>query len=192
MVRLVQGVGINDGKYPAKVNGKLVKEYRLWTDMLIRCYNKKFHEARPTYVGCSVSENFKAFSYFHEWCQTQIGFGDCDFSLDKDLIYKGNKEYNENNCVFIPLEINNVLVKRQLYRGELPIGVSKNRNNFQAHCSYKGKVKALGTFNTPELAFNAYKTFKEAHIKELAEKYKTTIDQRAYNALINYEVDIND
>ena len=129
---------------------------------------------------------------FFEWCQNQIGFGDCDFSLDKDLIYKGNKEYSETACVFIPVEINSVLTKRQSDRGLLPIGVTKHGNNFQAQCKISGKGKTLGTFTTPELAFNAYKTFKEAHIKELAEKYKETISQRAYQALINYEVDIND
>ena len=192
MPRLVQGVGINDGKYPTRVNGSIKKEYRLWTNMLGRCYNEETKKKYPTYIGCSVSDNFKSYSYFYEWCQNQIGFGACDYNLDKDLIYKGNKEYNENNCVFIPREINNVLTKRQLDRGLLPIGVSKNGSNFQAQCSYNGKVKYIGVFETPELAFNAYKTFKEAYIKELAEKYKDTIDSRAYQALLNYEVSIDD
>ena len=192
MKKLVYGVGINDGKYPTTLNGLRTKEYSLWSNMLKRCYNKKFHIKQPTYVGCNVSDNFKQYAYFFEWCQNQIGFGDCDFSLDKDLIYKGNKEYNENNCVFIPLEINNVLVKRQSDRGLLPIGVTKNRVGFQARCSADGTQKCLGTFNTPELAFNAYKAFKEAYIKELAEKYKDTIDERAYQALLKYEVHIDD
>lgn len=192
MVRLVYGVGINDRSCPAKVNGLITKEYSLWTSMLERCYNKKLHTMQPTYIGCSVSDNFKSYSYFYEWCQNQIGFGDCDFSLDKDLIYKGNKEYNENNCVFIPRELNTLILKNKSIRGLLPIGVTKNGNNFQAQCSYNGVKKHLGTFDTPELAFNAYKTFKEAHIKECAEKYKTTIDSRAYQALMNYEVHIDD
>ena len=192
MKKLVYGVGINDGKYPTTLNGLRTKEYRLWTNMLKRCYNEKFHEARPTYIGCNVSDNFKSYSYFYEWCQNQIGFGDCDFSLDKDLIYKGNKEYNPDNCIFIPEEINNVLIKSNAARGTLPIGVTKHGKNYKAQCSYNGKGKALGTFSTPELAFNAYKTFKEAYIKELAEKYKDTIDARAYNALMNYEVHIDD
>ena len=85
-----------------------------------------------------------------------------------------------------------LLTKRQSDRGLLPIGVTKHGNNFQAQCKISGKGKALGTFTTPELAFNAYKTFKEPYIKELAEKYKDTIDPRAYQALMNYEVDIND
>ena len=189
---MIYGVGVNDFTYAAKIDGKMVKQYNLWTSMLKRCYSVKYHEARPTYIGCNVSDNFKHYTYFFEWCQNQIGFGGCDFSLDKDLIYKGNKEYNPDNCIFIPKEINNVLTKCNAARGILPIGVSKKGNNYIALCRAEGKQICLGTYNTPELAFNAYKAFKEAHIKELAEKYKTTIDQRAYLALMNYEVSIDD
>jgi hypothetical protein len=41
-------------------------------------------------------------------------------------------------------------------------------------------------------AFSAYKVFKEALIKQVAEKYKLQLDPRAYKALLNYEVNIND
>ena len=192
MAKLVYGVGVNDSTYPAKIAGKMVKEYTLWVSMLERCYHNKFQENHPTYVGCTTSDNFKHYAYFFEWCQTQTGFNIEGYQLDKDLIYKGNKEYNENNCVFIPNIVNTMLTKSNSIRGDLPIGVTKNGNNFRARCSIYGISKTIGTFSTPELAFNAYKAFKEAHIKELAEKYKTTIDQRAYQALLNYEVSIDD
>lgn len=189
---LVQGVGINEGTYPTRVNGSIIKEYSLWASMLKRCYNKIHHITEPTYISCSVSDNFKVYSYFYEWCQKQIGFNVLGYDLDKDLLHKGNKEYSENNCVFIPKELNYLLVKCNASRGLLPIGVSKNKLRYSASCTVDCKKKHLGTFDTPELAFNVYKTFKEAHIKELAEKYKDTIDPRAYQALLNYEVDIND
>ena len=192
MTRLVKGVGINDRKYTTTVDGKIRKEYELWTGMLNRCYSENYHKKNPTYLGCTVSDNFKHYTYFFEWCQSQIGFNAPGYTLDKDLIYKGNKEYNEDNCVFIPNELNMLLLKKQLGRGALPIGVTKHGNNYKVRCSVKGVNKNIGTFNTPELAFNAYKAFKEVHIKELAEEYKDTISQRAYLALMNYEVDIND
>ena len=50
----------------------------------------------------------------------------------------------------------------------------------------------LGYFNTEIEAFNAYKKAKESFIKEQAEKFKSQIDIRAYNALMNYQVDIDD
>ncbi len=38
-------------------------------------------------------------------------------------------------------------------------------------------------------AFSVYKIAKENHLKDLAEKWKGKIDNRAYDALINYEVE---
>ena len=50
----------------------------------------------------------------------------------------------------------------------------------------------MGSFNTEVEAFNAYKEAKEAYLKELADKYKDLLDPRAYEALMNYTVDIDD
>ncbi|MGD4514716.1 hypothetical protein QT738_22630, partial [Xanthomonas citri pv. citri] len=56
----------------------------------------------------------------------------------------------------------------------------------------KGKQERLGLFKTEIEAFNAYKKAKESFIKEQAEKWKDKIDDRAYEALMNYEVNIDD
>ena len=56
----------------------------------------------------------------------------------------------------------------------------------------KGKQEFLGYFNTELEAFNAYKKAKETFIKEQADKWKGKIDDRAYNALMNYEVSVDD
>lgn len=192
MINLVEGVGINDRTYPVSKNGIITKEYSLWNNMLKRCYNIKCQAKHPTYISCSVSDNFKMYSYFHEWCQNQIGFDMDEYHLDKDLLLKHNKIYSEDNCIFIPKNLNVLLTKSTAARGILPIGVTNYGNKFIARCSIYGIRKHLGSFETLELAFNAYKEFKEAHIKELAEKYKDNIDPRAYQALINYEVSIDD
>ena len=47
-------------------------------------------------------------------------------------------------------------------------------------------------FNTELEAFNAYKTAKESFIKEQANKWKGKIDERAYEALMSYKVEITD
>jgi len=189
---LVRGAGINDRSCPTSIDGIILREYTLWTNMLDRVYSTKYHKVCPTYIGCSVSDNFKSYSYFFKWCQVQLGFGSNNYQLDKDLLCKGNKEYTEYSCVFIHREINLMLRTNKVSRGGLPIGVTKKRSKFSANCRANGARVVLGSFDTPELAFNAYKTFKEAHIKELAEKYKENIDPRAYFALLNYEVHIDD
>ena len=191
----VYGVGVIGDKYPSKVNGVLTKEYKLWTSMLVRCYSDNSKKRRPTYEGCGVSDNFKSYEYFYEWCNKQVGFGVEGFELDKDLLIKGNKVYSEDSCVFIPTEINSLLVKRENMRGKYLIGVcwSKTANAFVSRVSRnKGMQEHLGVFNTELEAFNAYKVAKESFVKEQAEKYKSQIDDRAYNALMNYTVNIDD
>ena len=191
----VYGVGIVGTKYPTKINDVQTKEYVLWKDMLKRCYCEKYHFKKPTYIGCEVSENFKNYSFFYEWCQNQIGFNNKDWQLDKDLLITGNKVYSENTCIFIPQEINSMLLKSDKKRGEYLIGVSWNKRNkaFVAMVSKnKGNPEYLGYFNTELEAFNAYKTAKESFIKEQANKRKGKIDERAYNALMNYTVEITD
>ena len=191
----VFGEGMLGTKYPTKVSGVQTKEYSLWMNMLRRCYSDKYQKQQPTYEGCEVSENFKSYEYFYEWCHKQIGFGNEGWQLDKDLLIKGNKVYSEDSCVFIPREINQLLVKRTASRGEHLIGVSWSKTNkaFMARVGKsKGRSEYLGLFKTEIEAFNAYKQAKESFIKEQANKWKGKIDIRAYNALINYTVNIDD
>ena len=195
----VFGVGVLGTKYPSKINGVQTKEYVLWCHMLTRCYSDVYKKKNPTYEGCEVSDKFKSYEYFYEWCHSQIGFDNDGngnpFQLDKDLLVKGNKVYSESTCVFLPAEINLTLTKRAASRGEYLIGVywSKTHKAFVAQVSRnKGKQEHLGYFNTEIEAFNAYKTAKEPFIKELAEKWKSQIDTRAYEALMDYQVEIAD
>ena len=191
----VYGVGITGTKYPSKINGVKTKEYTLWCNMLKRCYSDSSKKEYPTYEGCEVSDNFKSYEYFYEWCINQIGFDNEGWHLDKDLLNKGNKVYSEYTCVFIPSEINSLLVKREALRGEHLIGVywHNTKKAFVAQVSKgKGKSERLGLFNTEIEAFNAYKTAKETFVKEQTNKWKSQIDLRAYEALMNYTVEITD
>ena len=191
--KLVCGVGVNDGKYPVRVKGKNTPMYNLWRNVLTRCYDPKYQKRRPSYIGCSVGENFKNFSLFYVWAQKQIGFGQENYHLDKDLLIKGNKLYSEDTCVFLPRELNGLLPSCKAARGTLPVGVSDHRGGFRACCSSGGsRSYHIGMFDTPELAFQAYKEAKEAFIKSQAEKWKALIDPRAFAALMAYEVSITD
>lgn len=188
MMKLFRGIGVND--VPKSFG---TKEYILWINMLNRCYNEKLHQIQPTYLNCETSSEFLVLSKFHSWCQNQAGFNQKGFELDKDLLAKGNKEYHPDKCVFIPREINSFLRTRKKMRGELPIGVNMDKwGSYIARMSINGRDMYIGTFKTPEQAFQSYKAAKEAHIKVLANKYKDQIDPRAYDALMNYKVEITD
>ena len=197
--KLVRGIGFNSRHYPSRIDGKNVKEYNLWQNMLHRC-TKEYWLEWSAYDGVTCSDDFKDYTFFYEWCNKQVGFGNADengksWQLDKDLLVKGNKIYNENVCVFLPSRINLLLTKCDAARGEYFVGVclEKNRNKFCARSRVGGhKRPHLGSFNTPQEAFQAYKTFKEALIKDVANEYKEQLDSRAYEALMNYEVNEND
>ena len=191
----VHGVGITGVKYPITINGVHTKEYDLWNGMLRRCYSDALKKKYPTYIDCEVSNKFKSYEYFYEWCHKQIGFDSEWWQLDKDLLVKGNKVYSEATCVFLPQEINLMLIKCDASRGEHLIGVCWHKRDkvFMATINKnKGKQEHLGYFKTEIEAFNAYKDAKEAFIKEQAEKWKDQIDPRACEALMNYQVDITD
>ena len=187
--------GIVGEKYKSRVNGILLKEYRYWHSMIERCYSSKLHDGiNKVYKDCTTSKNFKRYEYFYEWCQSQTGFGVEGFELDKDLLIKGNKIYSEDACVFLPKEINTALVKSTASRGTSLIGTTLNKRlgKYVSQINKFNDKKHLGVFDTEIEAFNAYKLAKESYLKELANKWKSQIDIRAYNALMNYEVNITD
>ena len=105
---------------------------------------------------------------------------------------KGNRIYSENTCILLPKEINLALSVKKSQRGQYLIGVQKNGKNFLARCCTGTGERRLGYYNTEIEAFNAYKQAKENYLKQLAEKWKDQIDERAYNALMNYQVEITD
>lgn len=197
--KLVYGIGTKGLAYPVWDGKKLLKEYTVWSDMLRRC-SSNFQLTKPTYNGVSCSEGFKSYSFFYEWCQEQIGFENKDdkgrfWHLDKDLLVKGNKIYSEDTCVFVPPNINFLLTKRGNDRGDYPIGVScsNKANKFKAQCNNgNGKIDHAGYFGTQEEAFQAYKAYKESLTKKIANEYKLQLDPRAYQALMNYTVEITD
>ena len=189
-----------------RVNGKLVhtREGNLWNQIKKRCKTGgKYQEENPTYVGTEMSENFKEFQFFAQWCQRQKGFMSKDskgafYHIDKDLLVRGNQVYSEEFCVFIPQALNSFLTNNKSNRGMYPVGVSGpqlayRRYKYSARCSNgEGLVVFLGSFETPEDAFYEYKRYKESVAKEYAEKLQGCVDERVIEALLKYTVDIID
>jgi hypothetical protein len=161
-----------------------------------RCYNEKYQEKRPTYLGCTVDSYFHNFQNFAKWYdENYYEIEGQRMELDKDILIKGNKIYSPETCVFVPQFINSLFVKSDTKRGGLPLGVhfDKQTKKYRASCNNgKGKQVPLGRFNSPEDAFQSYKKFKEDVIKKVAEEYKDNIPNVLYEAMINYKVEITD
>lgn len=185
--------GIGDYK-STNGNGKHTKCYKTWCHMHERCYDPKYHEKYPTYKNCKVCKEWNNYQNYAKWSdENYYEVGNEKMTLDKDILKKGNKVYSPDNCVFVPNSINVLFTKSNKTRGEFPIGVRKHGNKFQAQLSKgNGKQISLGYFNTPEEAFFAYKKAKEQYIKEVAEEYKDKIPCKLYEAMVAYEVEIDD
>ena len=168
--------------------------YKKWNGMMQRCYNPKNKINNPAYEACTSSKTFRHFSKFKSWYYSQIGCEQEGWHLDKDILIKGNKVYSEDTCCIVPPEINVALTNNKSVRGSFPQGVIYNstKTRYRARIQRGDKWESLGTYDTPEEAFYAYKPVKEAHIKSLAEKWKDQIDPRVYEALINWTIEITD
>jgi hypothetical protein len=193
---MMYGVGVaTEGRHCKYVKPKKhTYLFGLWRNMLKRCYCEAVIARHPTYAGCSIAAGWHDFQIFGDWAVSQVGYGVDGFELDKDLLVRDNKMYGPDTCVFVPHHINSATIGCNSARGEYPKGVhfDKSRGNFQAYHTEFCKRVHLGRHSTVEKAFAAYKVAKEQYIKVLAGMYKDQIDERVYNALLAYEVRIND
>jgi len=142
------------------------KAGRLWSDVAHRCNPKgAFQNKKPTYKQCVMSDNFKNFQYFAEWCQDQIGYLEEGYHLDKDILFEGNKVYSEDTCVFIPKDLNAFSKRYDKPRIGIPTGVYITKSGkFIAKAGDKalGNV-VVGLFNTAKEASDAYILQKEMY-----------------------------
>lgn len=146
-------------------------------------------------------EEWLLFENFYEWLHEQDNFdkwfNNKMWALDKDILVKKNKIYSPDRCCLVPQRLNSLFVKGDAVRGSLPIGVEKVHDKFrssQVHNIITGKTKRSCSFDTIEEAFEAYKTYKEDVIRQVAEaEYsKDNITKACYEAMMNYKIEIDD
>ena len=191
---MIEGVGyIGEGKMHDE-NGKVKKSYISWTNMLKRAYCSEFKIKHPTYTNVSVDKEWHCYANFEKWYnENYYNVGDEKMELDKDILFKGNKIYSPETCIFAPRRINVLFVRCDAIRGDLPIGVKRNGKRYYAGWYEDGKSVITPTiYDTPEQAFQGYKEGKEKHIKRVADLYKDKIPQKLYDAMYRYEVEITD
>lgn len=195
MSRRVFGIGINDAGYVVRrkdivgttSTGKPIMKdiwacpfYSKWKDMLKRCYSASYQKKQPTYIGCTVCSEWLTFSKFKNWMEIQDWHGK---QLDKDILFKGNKHYSSDTCVFVDTKVNLFMSESTARRGENPIGVSFNKaqGKYVAYCNSAGKTTYLGLYVTPEAAHEAWYSFKLRQAYILAAEQK---DERVAKALV--------
>jgi hypothetical protein len=166
MLNLTYGVGINDADYSISnysVSGSKkhllyrCNYFSAWKGMLMRCYSEKYKSKKPTYLGCSVCEEWLTFSNFKKWMENQDWHGK---QLDKDILCAGNKIYSPDNCCFVSAKLNNFLTSSGATRGEYLIGASfhAKKKAFEVRCSnpFTGKIEYLGAYSDDIQAHKAW------------------------------------
>ena len=168
--KLAYGVGINDADYfTQNKSGNKCEFYRKWVGMIERCHSKSFQENNPSYIGCSVCDEWLTFSCFKSWMEKQEWAG---LQLDKDIISPGNKIYSPEFCAFVSGSLNKLLTNSRQARGNCPQGVcwSWSSRSFLAQIKINGKRKYLGSYKTQELASSAYVKAKTKLIIQAADE----------------------
>lgn len=196
---MMLGVGMLGSKHPSKINDVTTKEYQAWKGIIYRCYDEKTKSRNLAYQDAVCCKEWLCFENFYEWLHSQENFNKWDndkWTVDKDILIKGNKLYSPETCCLVPNNVNALFVSKRNYRGDLPIGVKRSRKSFIARCSnpITGNREYLGSYNTPYYAFQAYKKYKEDLIKQIAQiEYDNgNITEKCYNAMMNYQVEITD
>jgi len=157
----VHGVGcfgIGDYRAFTTDTKKSTKQYKTWIGMLERCYSEKCHKKFPSYIDCTVCEEWLNYQNFAAWFDKNYIEG---FELDKDIISDGNKIYSPEMCKFVSKKDNIIKASATTYSMINPIGENvliynvsefSRKNNLNREClrlvmigrqkSHKGWTKA--------------------------------------------------
>lgn len=162
---------------------KILREYDHWRRMLQRSYDLKWKNLHPTYEECFVNNVWWDYQDFGPW-YSSVKYKTDESDLDKDLLMYGNKEYGPETCVFLPEKINKAIVLK---------GCMASWHNRDDCYEFNCNGKYLGRSESNPLALqDAWMKEKLGHIQNLANFYKDVLDPRAYDALINFKIEVID
>ena len=137
------------------------KSSTLWHNLKSRCGKQ------GPYKSCNIL--FESYQRFTSWCVEQRGYGNKDptgrsWCLDKDILLPMNKNYSEDTCCFVPIQVNALFTYVSLVGGKCLPGVMKRRNQFVAELKIEGKSTAVGRFYDE---FEAHRCWQVNKINQL-------------------------
>lgn len=162
---------------------------KMYHNMFDRCYRDYYQQHNPAYIGCEVCpEWLDDKENFYDWVsENYYVCGTEQIDLDKDILFKGNKMYSPETCIFAPHTINQLfesIGKNSVYL--------KSLDKWKSEINVDGKNINLGYFDTEEEAQQQYIRHKEAAIVAKADEYKEKIPKALYDAMVNWKIEPSD
>lgn len=193
---LIYGWGINDADYAVRKcdyfgrdqSGKQLLQiiwscpyFSRWASMVERCFSLK--NKNPAYSDCGVHEDWKYFSNFKAWMETQDWE---EKQLDKDLLVKGNRFYGPETCCFLSQDVNKFFKGAYKKVGATFAGVQlrKDTGKYKVTCKLAdGTNKYLGQFENEE---DAAKIWLEEKRKQARIIAASEPNPRLKEAMLNF------
>ena len=190
---------LGEGDYNKK---DYLKIYQTWTGLFARhTIEGQMKDKNASYINSSICNEWYNYQNFALWYDNYISSLNPlyynDYQLDKDILQWNQqyKIYSPNTCCLVPKEINKALLgSHRSRRNELPKSISMfEKKSKVVYCPYivrYGNRSYLGSYSTPQEAFEVYKQTKKEYIRELANKYYSinAIRWNVYQALCNIEI----
>ena len=154
---IVYGAGyFGQGKYKAKIKGKMTSSYKCWAGILDRCHGKDKAIKAPTYKDVTIEPSWYNYQVFAEWFYTNRpkDYKEVRYELDKDILSGKNKKYSPDTCSFVTRQANVEAAWAKHYEFISPDGevvfvynlskFCRGKNLTTAHMSrvYSGKLNA--------------------------------------------------
>lgn len=159
---------------------------------MTRRSKKHWNKDKPTYTDIIISEEFSYFHLFYEWCIVQKGFTKSEYQLDKDILFKGNRIYGSEYCVFVPPILNNFILFKFNQNRHLPMGVMKSGDKFRGNISRFGETVKSSVFASQEQAYEWYVKEKNCYAKELSQLIRQgdyEVDERVFKFFDSFDYD---
>ena len=174
----------------AKENYKTTKIYAIWSKLICRCYYDKFQKLHPSYIGCTVCDEWHNYQTFAKWYEENyFEVPNERTEIDKDIIYPHNTLYSPETCLLVPQSVNLLFSRHTIDGRDLPIGILKRNDKYIVNFTYKGEKNYCGKIKTLEEACEKYIEYKEKCLKQIAEDMKEYIPLKLYDILYNYKVE---
>ena len=201
--KTVGGVGYLGEKYTRESNKRL---YQMWYGMLDRVIvqGAKDKKRYAAYENCSICDRWLNFSNF---CNDVLNvWYDCDeqLDLDKDIKYKGNKEYAPDKCLLVPHGINQLFSHWKGGRG-VPhqVGVQyvtngKRKGTWEVKpCgayTFDGKFRTgvHKHFKSEIEAGEYYRKIKHEYVRKVLKSYEGRIPDYVMNYCLRFEFEMDD